>query len=54
MGLTLHDIFSHQAVVRLRGSEIVARVIEESKPAALPEPIAAEAVPVPSAEGVKS
>ena len=30
MGLTLHDIFSHQAVVRLRGSEIVARVIEEN------------------------
>lgn len=34
MGITLHDIFSNQAVVRLRGSEIVARVIEEnfSKP----------------------
>jgi phage terminase small subunit len=31
-----------------------ARVIEESKPAALPEPIAAEAVPVPSAEASKS
>jgi N12 class adenine-specific DNA methylase len=30
MGLTLHDIFSHQAVVRLRGSEIVARVVEEN------------------------
>lgn len=30
MGLTLHDIFSHQAVVRLRGSEIVARVIEDN------------------------
>ena len=30
MGLSLHDIFSHQAVVRLRGSEIVARVIEEN------------------------
>lgn len=34
MGVTLHDIFSSQAVVRLRGSEIVARVLEEhfSKP----------------------
>lgn len=34
MGVSLHDIFSHQAVVRLRGSEIVARVIEDnySKP----------------------
>lgn len=30
MGVTLHDIFSHQAVVRLRGSEIVARVIEDN------------------------
>jgi hypothetical protein len=30
------------------------KLIEESKPAALPEPIAAEAVPVPSAEASKS